>query len=150
MRIPVILGLTIMAASAATAQEFYRSEADLPTSGRDSAFLDACWEAMKSQDGSAPLSTEAIMIPEYHPLTVDRMMRYLPPGGDDVVFKDGMVYADTTFVVWIADSTGVTLPVAIRCEAPFDPDAPDFSKVYLTEDHSLNPNIPADERPARE
>ncbi|MFV0409621.1 MAG: hypothetical protein ACK5LJ_07975 [Paracoccus sp. (in: a-proteobacteria)] len=140
----VILAMAAMAGEVA-GQEFYAQPDEMPTSGREVDFINACWNGLKTEMEDRLYGTEAIMVPQFKPLTAQRMGRY---GG--VSFADGMEYADTTFIIWTADAVGVEFPLAIRCEAPINPAAPDFSRVFLTEDPSLNPNIPPEERPPRD
>ena len=127
------------------AQEFYSSPDQLPQDGPDKLFLDACWKALRASEGLHIVGTEAVMVPQYRPLTASRMDRY-----QLTQLAPGMQYADTTFITVVEDAAGVTLPLAMRCEMPFDPATPDYSGVILSEDKSLNPNIPPEDRPLRD
>lgn len=143
--VAVVISAAWVGAGPAQAQQFYRNSAAIPSSGRDLDFLEACWSAIRSELDGHPIQQEAIMVPQYSPLTERRKARYGLTGP-----VTGMVYADTTMVVWTTDNAGVAFPLALRCEAPIDPRAPDFARIHLSEDQSLNPNIPPEARPPRE
>lgn len=140
--ITTLLAAALLPITPAAALELLTEEPP-PGIGRD--FLDACWAAMGKKFGDQPLQVEAVFKPEFKPLPDNRLARY-------GLSKDSgrAQYGDTSFIVWTADNAGAAFPLSIRCEGPFDPAAPDFSPVFITEDQSTNPNIPPEERPPRD